>query len=510
LRLVLLTTSGLGSRLGEITKYTNKSLVRIDDKPAISHIIESYPDETKFVITLGHFGSHVKQFLEIAYPEKKFIFVDVDKYQGPGSSLGYSLLCAKDYINEPFIFNACDSILKDFVPKPGNYVIGAKKQDYSQYRTFNVANNLVRKIDEKGDLKFDFAYSGVCSIENYKRFFEILTSLENDNDLSDVHVLNELMKEEKFSFIESKKWYDIGNSKELLNTRLHFKSSYEVLDKPQESIYFFENYVIKFFSDSKIATNRVKRAENLLGLVPNIISHSENFYKYEKQEAKLLAKDVNVNNFLRLLDWCKTNLWKPISQDNFENLCFQFYHDKTLERVNTYLKNNGDGSKYINGINVPNINSLLDLVDFNKLSQGISVDFHGDFILDNILYDQERFYLLDWRQDFQGNLKSGDIYYDLAKLNHNLVLNHHVLNKELFTIEDGDNIKCDVLTPYINILCQQEYHKWIVENGYDLKKVKLLTAVIWINMAPLHEYPLSKFLFHFGKYNLCKELANEF
>ena len=40
---VLITTSGLGSRLGELTDYTNKSLVRVTDKPAISNIIESYP-----------------------------------------------------------------------------------------------------------------------------------------------------------------------------------------------------------------------------------------------------------------------------------------------------------------------------------------------------------------------------------------------------------------------------------------------------------------------------------
>ena len=37
---VLLTTSGLGSRLGNLTKFTNKSLVRVGDKPAISYIIE--------------------------------------------------------------------------------------------------------------------------------------------------------------------------------------------------------------------------------------------------------------------------------------------------------------------------------------------------------------------------------------------------------------------------------------------------------------------------------------
>jgi len=63
---VLITTSGLGSRLGNLTNYTNKSLIRVADKPAISYIIESYPKDVEFVITLGHYGSHVKQFLQLA------------------------------------------------------------------------------------------------------------------------------------------------------------------------------------------------------------------------------------------------------------------------------------------------------------------------------------------------------------------------------------------------------------------------------------------------------------
>ena len=32
---VLITTSGIGSRLGDLTTYTNKCLVRIGNKPAI-------------------------------------------------------------------------------------------------------------------------------------------------------------------------------------------------------------------------------------------------------------------------------------------------------------------------------------------------------------------------------------------------------------------------------------------------------------------------------------------
>ena len=72
---VLITTSGVGSRLGNLTDFTNKCLVRVGDKPAISHVIESYPQDTKFVITLGHFGQYVEEFLTLAYPNRNFTFV---------------------------------------------------------------------------------------------------------------------------------------------------------------------------------------------------------------------------------------------------------------------------------------------------------------------------------------------------------------------------------------------------------------------------------------------------
>ena len=80
---VLLTTSGLGSRLGNLTKFINKSLVRIGKKPAISYIIELYPIDTEFVVSLGYYGDQVKQFLSLAYPDRNFIFVDIENYNGP-------------------------------------------------------------------------------------------------------------------------------------------------------------------------------------------------------------------------------------------------------------------------------------------------------------------------------------------------------------------------------------------------------------------------------------------
>jgi NDP-sugar pyrophosphorylase family protein len=147
---VIITTSGLGSRLGELTNYTNKSLVRVADKPAISYIIESYPSQTEFIITLGHFGSHVKQYLQLAYPNHKFTFVDVDNYKGPGSSLGYSLLQCKHKIDTPFIFHASDTIITNYNPKypSKNYIIGSHKEDPAQYRTLHIDVNKLIKIKE--------------------------------------------------------------------------------------------------------------------------------------------------------------------------------------------------------------------------------------------------------------------------------------------------------------------------------------------------------------------------
>jgi len=506
---VLITTSGLGSRLGNLTDYTNKALVRVADKPAISYIIESYPQDIEFVITLGHFGIQVKQFLQLAYPNHRFTFIEVDKYKGEGSSLGYSILQCKHVLNSPFIFNACDTIIENFqIPNLNkNWILGSHKEDSSQYRTLFLNKGKLYKINEKGELNFDFSYTGIAGIKDFELFFYNLEKLVYNGyeDISDVHAINNMLSEVDFYYKEAghNNWYDIGNTTELNKTRKAFKSSIEVLDKKDESIFFFDEFVIKFFANSTINKNRVTRANNLKGLVPNIIDSTENFYKYEKAKGQLFAKSVKQNTFLEFLKWTKNNLWIPKQKDNFEKDCYNFYITKTTERINQYLKETPEVD-YINGEYVPSIYDLIDIIDTEWLCKGISSQFHGDFILDNIIETEDGFKLIDWRQDFAGDLEIGDIYYDLAKLNHNLTINHDIVNKNLFN-SSPDN--CYILTNSTLNECKKLLHSFIKENGYDLKKVEILTSIIWINMAPLHEYPFNNFLFNFGKYNLYKNLS---
>jgi len=219
-------------------------------------------------------------------------------------------------------------------------------------------------------------------------------------------------------------------------------------------------------------------------------------------KGKLFSKSVSEKSFIKFLEWSNNNLWIKKSKASFNLDCYNFYIEKSLNRITQYIKDYNDPDN-INGEPLPDIYSLFDQIDTQKLCNGIPSQFHGDFILDNIIETPKEFTLIDWRQDFAGDLDIGDIYYDLAKLNHNLTVNHSIIEQGLYS-HSSEN--CYILCNSTLLKCKNLLHDFIKEHGYDLKKVELLTSIIWLNMAPLHEYPFNKFLFNFGKYNLYKNL----
>lgn len=512
---VLVTTSGIGSRLGNFTKYSNKCLVRIGDKPAITRIIESYPEDTNFYITLGHNGDIVKQYLNVAHSNLKLTFINVDKYVGNGSSLGYSLLCAMPLLQKPFIFHACDTLIDREVPPPvTNWCGGYKKINSSFYSTLNIEGDKVKKINPKGEINYDLEYIGISGIKDYRLFWDTLATLysksPNNSHLNDCDCIREMIKDVAFNVVRFPVWNDIGNIDSLVKSKQFYGSKYTVLDKDKESIYFFDNRVIKFFSDSDINKKRVERVKHLNNLVPRILNSTKNFYCYEHIAGNLASDFINDKNIQDLMNWAKTNLWVNKTQSP-ENLikCRRFYIDKTIKRVEMLSKQIGkpDGVDKINGLNVPSVFDMLSSIKGEDLFSEEFYNFHGDFILENIIITKDSFKLIDWRQDFAGCVDVGDIYYDLSKLNHNLFFNHENIDNGLYSItEEFEAISTDMKINYRLFLAKQQFDSWCMDNNFDLKKINMLTAIIWINMAPLHEYPLNKFLFYFGKYNLFKEL----
>jgi len=509
---VLITTSGTGSRLGDLTKYTNKSLVRIGKKPAISYIIEKYPKDVEFVITLGHYGKQVKDFLLLAYPDRLFNFTDVDIFEGEGSSLGYSMIKSKDKLQCPFIYHASDTIVSESITTPlhGNWIGYNISENYSSYRVVDVES---KRIYGKDHIGLNTAYIGLAGINDYIGFWESLEnkylSNPNDSNLSDCDALSEILNE-SWSFHKFDTWLDVGNTSELKRARNLISDKFEILDKVDESIFLFDDFVIKFFFNENICKNRVIRSNYLNRLTPKILGYTENFYKYEYAQGDLLSKYVNDDIFKYFLNWSKENLWIKFDESkNFKKTCDDFYFKKTSQRLDMFFSENKINDKItkINGYTIPTVKDLINSIDKEWINSIEPYQFHGDYILDNIIYDNGKFILIDIRQDFGGDVKKGDIYYDLAKLNHNLLFNHEIVNKGLFSVsEKNGETNCDILRSDRLSNCREILHDWIIENNFDLDRVNLITSIIWLNMAPLHDLKIGKFLYYFGKLNLFKSI----
>ena len=531
---VLITTSGIGERLGNLTKYTNKSLINVGDKYALCYIIENYDVDTDFIVTIGYYGNLVKDFLLLTYSNHNFIFVDVDKYVGNGSSLGYSLLQAKRYLQKPFIFHCCDSIVNNNISFEENKnVLCVAKSNCSKYYTnVKVDNELdpstnvsgvsslqILEINSKNHTDFDYIYTGISFIYDFNPFWINLENIYNSNklnsQLSDVDVIRKMMTDDKCVFYCNvlNDWYDTGNTSSYQKLQDVFKPTYSVINKNNESLCFFDDIVIKFVNDKIINEKRIKRGKLLYPLTPHIINSSDNFMVMEKIEGIILSEYYQYGEIYNLLTWAKNNLWiNENKNDEYKNNCLHFYFNKTINRINDIsFLNKTKEINIINGINTGTINELMTQIStLDILLTDTFYHFHGDFILDNIIKTNDSYILIDWRHEFDNQIMYGDIYYDLAKLRHNIIFNHKNILQNLFeVVYNNDNVTVDLKCNYFLIQQLSDYDKFICENNFNLKKIKIITSIIWINMSPLYDGKLSEFLFYFGKYNLFLSLQEK-
>ena len=516
---VVIPTAGVGSRLLEQTQHINKSLINISNKPVISHIIESFPKDVEFVIALGHKGNLVKDYINLTYSNRIFFFKKVFPYKGKGSGLGLSLILCKKYLNEPFIFVSCDTIVKGKIPEPTfNWVGYSEKKEVKSYRCIHKHNDKVLNFVDKGKAipGIHKAYIGLAGVKDYKDFWLKMKEIDNKKiEEGEVFGLRSLLKL-KIKPIKYK-WYDTGNPVTLRKTtkELNKSGGPNILSKKNEDIWFANNLVIKYSNDKNFINNRVKRAKVLKGFVPRIRRKKNNMYVYNYVKGNILSSVINRSNFRNLLAFSK-NFWKEKKlkikdRKKFIIRCNNFYKRKTFERVRLFYKkfNKQDGKASINNSSMLLLKDIFKKIDWKWISNGIPGRSHGDYHFENIISSKKskKFVLLDWRQDFAGYLNFGDIYYDLAKLMHGIIVSHEFVVKKKFKISwNFQNIKFNMQRSKNHKICQKIFEKWILENGYDLKKVRILTAIIYLNIAALHHYPYSLLLFALGKSMLHKEI----
>ncbi|MBR9703241.1 phosphotransferase [Candidatus Woesearchaeota archaeon] len=525
---VCVLAAGSNDRVGHAKEF-NIVLLPIGTKSTLTRIIEKFPSDIEIVIATGFKAELVKEFVKVAYPERNITIVEVENFSGPGSGPGLSLLACKEHLQAPFIFTSADTLVREAVPEPNRNWIGVARvgnsrdylmadTDHSLVRQFfvKVETDVLLRTCQNYEKILDNAFIGMAGICDYETFWQgmelnkqlIRNEFQVSNGLSEIIPLNV----ETIPFT----WFDTGNEAGY-NYACRFFDKNRVIIKPDEFLYFENGKVIKYFANKHTVEERIKRAEKLEGIVPPLTFKGHNFYAYDFIEAQTLPKVTDPAIFESFLEYCNETVWKKIDltkeqKVEFKKQCEKFYVEKTRNRIEKFLNGNGvrDREEIINSKKIPKTSELLDKVDWNKLCEGVPVLFHGDLQPENILICDNGFRLIDWRQNFAGNVEYGDIYYDFAKLHHALIITHEVIRKNEFEIkEKGDIITYNFmqknnLREYLEI-----FENFLVKEGYDLQKVRVLSALTYLNIAPLHHHPYNHFLYYYGKSMLHKALRGE-
>jgi hypothetical protein len=315
----------------------------------------------------------------MCYPHKNIKFVNVDKYEGEGSGLGYSLLCAKDLLQKPFIFWSNDTVINDDISNfdyNNNWIMMPMNATYD--KTNNAAyrhgrldqqHEFVYSILPKGDYDPDgnktLPYIGISFIKDYKEFW-------NAADINrEVFIcggesigINNIKGHIKAYFTET--WIDTGNKqifekyKKLYNQQM----DETILEKPDEAIWFIDDRVIKFHLDEKFIADRVWRAGNMINdnmenngfIIPKIIDYDKNIYVMEKVKGVTLSKIINPVLFKELIEkfFNSVELYENNKNVDLKRSIYKdFYYEKTVKRIKNYCKKFEDSDKddfYINGL----------------------------------------------------------------------------------------------------------------------------------------------------------------
>ncbi len=503
---VFIPAAGLGSRIKGTNSSLPKPLLSIGNQPLIGRIMSLYPKGIHFVIGVGYRAEWVKQVaLVIAKENSQYVtFFETDSWEKEDKGLTNTILDAKPHIVGDFVFHAVDSIIPretclKLIESTENTIVLGVTETLGKYRYPAGEEWVIGSLNRES---LQPAYVGVSFIKNTDDFWRRLeNSMKTQPEAGETIGIN--LQSTKVVQLSSQEWLDAGSQEGLIKTRKSFRNPDIVLERTNEAIWNIGQRMYKFHTDTEFIRNRISRAENLYPFVPQVSFVSSNMYSYSRVDGVTLSHAPE-ESFKKFLEFCKKFWFENSTQADFEKAVFDdFYRVKSLNRIQDYLLIDPEyNPKTINGSLVVDIRKLVNSIPWELLTSIRPVRAHGDLHPDNVIFDSksEKFTLLDWRQDIGGSTSTtGDLYYELGKIMHGLLVDHETVAKNQYLISrNGLDYFHDIEISAKKKKWMIEFLEFLEENSFDVTRTKLMTGIIFLNIAVLHHNPYNKYLFTLG------------
>ena len=511
--------AGVGSR-NTVYKNLHKALLPLGNQAVISRIINLVPHEIPIIVAVGYKSEQIISYLAYVHPYRKITFVHVDNFDGSGSGPGLSLYRCSSMLQCPFIFLGADTLIdskeNNFTPFTDWVGVGSCSSwcdNTDTYCLYDEEEGFYYGNQKGGWEEWDNCFIGIAGIKNYRKFWK---NLEDSTLIKGEHQVLNGFSDLNCQKLKFKSWRDTGNNMSYSYARREYPVIVE--PKPDEAIFIDGGKVLKYFDDADKVKSRVDRSHILQPDVPVVIELNENIYGYDYIKGYRFSdiKDEKLFkeffNFVKSIYLSDRELIK-YSRKDFQENCEMMYKKKTYSRVESHLElEKLEKIKFINGNKVPSVFTLLDNAPWeNTLAKAIPAILHADMSPENIIYDIEnkKFKLIDWRDKFGNDLYVGDVYYDLSKLDHALLVNGEVVRAGLYDVKIDDDKAEIEIHQRSNLLKARIYlESFCIENDLDFQHVKFLTAVTLLSISSVHsDKKFNRFLFLYGKL-ILKELLD--
>jgi hypothetical protein len=481
--------------MGRAGDALHKALVPLDGRAIISHQIDLAPADARIIVCTGYRAAQVKDYLELAHPDREIAFAPVQGWDSPGGGPGHSLLAVRPLMmsGEDLIFTSCDTLWQadqlwditlswaGVAPVPA----GTAPERWCRIGSSGASATAI--YDKTAPSQPGDAYTGLAMIaaHDLPAFWAgIMDSGLLGQERQVTGGLQALIDRHALA-VRRLVWTDIGDEAAYMQAVAAW-SGYD-WTKPDEVTYVLPatGRVVKFRADQDSLTRRVERQESIAGAVPKLADTRPNMlaYEYVPGVTAYEAAEADMGLVPRLLDWAHRDLWHPVMVLNPSLACDRFYRVKTLGRVAMLQP----GLRKI-------AEAAVSRIDWDELELGCRpVTFHGDFNLGNVVVSPDgSFTGIDWREDFAGETRWGDRRYDLAKLAAGMIVHWGRARR-------GDFRPWRVRPQHLAALGE-----WL--GGEIPHDVMVIAALSLLNCAPLHAPPLDEVLVARGA-ALLEELA---
>jgi dTDP-glucose pyrophosphorylase len=507
--LVCLLAAGRGTRVGFADGALHKALAPLGNRAVLTHVIEGFPEDARFVVAVGHRADQIRAYLMLAHPDRDITFVDVPNYMGPGSGPGCSVLACAEHLTEPFALTAADSIVSSAPPLAGTSWMGMSTvDDPTSYLTLEPgADNQVTGFQERtGPSRL--AFVGVAWIAEPDIFLDAARTAAVDGELQVTPGFAGLLAAGTPLHAAPVEWIDTGTTETYAEARRRFAEEPNGGRMPIDVTYLLPDRVVKWFRDPAGADRRVDRARDLGDAAPAIIPAPAGWLAYERVEGDTLRDRLDPDGVGALLDWTAAKLWDDRTGGaDFADAVRRFYNDKTLTRLTAYLADRGGAEPpsglIINGLPTATVAEAVARELDGLVTAAVPSGFHGDLHEGNVIAGRDGYRLIDWRDDFGGLTDRGDRLYDLAKLLHTLELPEAVMTAGTFaTVQADDGLVVRHPDTEQRRTARAAFWRWCADHGVDGHALGIVDAIIFVNMAPLYDRAVGDHLYRLGRWLL--------